>query len=173
MRFVSLTASYGPFISLGSETESTGIGITKGERKMVRRVTYLAIFGLLISVVAAIAADPQKEAAAVSAAEKWLALVDQGKYAESWKEAATRFRSAIQQSQWEQSLQAVRKPLGKLLSRKVKTKTYSTSLTGAPDGEYVVIQFETSFEHKKQAVETVTPSMDQDGQWRVSGYYIK
>jgi ribosomal protein S17E len=40
-------------------------------------------------------------------------------------------------------------------------------------GEYVVIQFETSFENKKTAVETVTPMMDKDGIWRVSGYYIK
>jgi hypothetical protein len=70
-------------------------------------------------------------------------------------------------------LQAVRKPLGKPISRQVKTKTYKTSLPGAPDGEYVVIQFETSFENKKSAIETVTPMMDKDGTWRVSGYFIK
>lgn len=68
---------------------------------------------------------------------------------------------------------AVRKPLGKLISRKVKNKNYTTSLPGAPDGEYVVIQFETSFEKKKSAIETVTPMMDKDRNWRVSGYYIK
>ena len=55
----------------------------------------------------------------------------------------------------------------------MKTATYKTSLPGAPDGEYVVIQFDTSFENKKAAIETVTPMMDQDGTWRVSGYYIK
>ena len=70
-------------------------------------------------------------------------------------------------------MQAVREPLGKLISRKVKTKAYRTSLPGAPDGEYVVIEFETSFENKKVAVETVTPMMGKDGAWRVSGYYIK
>jgi hypothetical protein len=58
-----------------------------------------------------------------------------------------------------------------LLSR--KTKTYMTSLTGAPDGQYVVIQFESSFEKKKSLIETVTPMLDQDGQWRVTGCYIK
>jgi ribosomal protein S17E len=46
-------------------------------------------------------------------------------------------------------------------------------LIGAPDGEYIVIQFETSFENKKAAIETVTPMMDKDWRWRVSGYYIK
>ena len=70
-------------------------------------------------------------------------------------------------------MQAARKPLGKLILRKVQTKIYKTALPGAPDGEYVVIQFETSFENKKTAIETVTPMMDKDGKWRVSGYYIK
>jgi len=114
-----------------------------------------------------------KEKAAVAVAEKWLVLVDEGKYAESWKEAAEYFKAAVKQGQWKQSLQVVRKPLGKLVSRKVNSANYKTSLPGAPDGEYVVIQFETSFKNKKTGIETVTPMMDKDGKWRVSGYYIK
>jgi len=80
---------------------------------------------------------------------------------------------AINKEQWEQSLQASRTPLGKLVSRKVKSQNYETALPGAPDGEYVVILFETSFENKKSAIETVTPMLDKDGNWKVSGYYIK
>jgi hypothetical protein len=37
----------------------------------------------------------------------------------------------------------------------------------------VVLQFDASFEHKASGVETVTPTKDVDGQWRVSGYFIK
>jgi len=107
------------------------------------------------------------------AAEKWLGIVDEGKYAESWNEAAELFKNAVKQGQWEQAIQAVRAPLGKLVSRKVKSTSYQTSLPGAPDGQYLVIVFETSFENKKSAIETVTPMMDKDGKWRVSGYYIK
>ena len=70
-------------------------------------------------------------------------------------------------------MQSVRKPLGKTLNRELKTSTYRTTLPGAPDGEYVVIQFETSFENKKSAIETITPALDKEGKWRVSGYYIK
>ena len=114
-----------------------------------------------------------KEKAAVVAAEKWLTMVDEGKYAESWKEAAEYFKAAVKQEQWKQLLQAGRKPLGKLVSRKAKSVNYKISLPGAPDGEYVVIQFKTSFENKKIGIETVTPMMDKDGKWRVSGYYIK
>ncbi len=140
---------------------------------MVRRIVCLVIVGLVLSGSIAMAGDSGKEKAAVAAAEKWLAFVDAGKYAASWKEAAELFRNAVKPEQWEQSIQAVRKPLGRLISRKVQTKSYKTSLPGAPDGEYVVIQFDTSFENKKAAIETVTPMMDKDGKWRVSGYFIK
>lgn len=120
-----------------------------------------------------IGADSGREKAAVAAAEKWLTMIDEGNYAESWKEAADYFKSVVSQEQWVQSLQAVRQPLGKIISRKVKDATYLTTMPGAPDGEYFVIRFDTSFQNKKSAVETVTPMLDKDGRWRVSGYYIK
>ena len=50
---------------------------------------------------------------------------------------------------------------------------YTTNLPGAPDGEYVVIQYKTSFQNKASAIETVTPMRDPDGVYRVSGYYIR
>lgn len=118
-------------------------------------------------------ADADKETAAVAAANAWLVLVDNGKYGDSWEAAAAYFKGAITKDYWQQTLTAVRKPLGRLVSREVRSKTYTQSLPGAPDGEYVVIQFNTSFENKKSAVETVTPMLDSDGIWRVSGYFIK
>jgi hypothetical protein len=36
----------------------------------------------------------------------------------------------------------------------------------------VVLKFDTSFANKKVAVETVTPMLDKDGKWRVSGYFV-
>lgn len=118
-------------------------------------------------------ADQKGEELAAKAALKWLTSVDEGRYSESWEEAAQLFKGAVTKEQWKESLNSVRKPLGKLVSRTLKSKTYATSLPSAPDGEYVVIQYSSSFEHKKSAVETITPMMDKDGKWRVSGYYIK
>jgi hypothetical protein len=117
--------------------------------------------------------NPQAETAAVGAAKAWLLLVDGEQYAESWEEAAQLFKGAVQKEQWIQTIQSVRKPIGKNILRELKSKQYATSLPGAPDGEYVVIQFSTAFENKKEAIETITPMLDTDGKWRVSGYYIK
>jgi hypothetical protein len=140
---------------------------------MVRRIVCLVAIALIVAAAAGRAAEPLKEKAAVAEAEKWLSLIAGEKYGESWKGTSEYFRNAVKQEQWEQSMQSIRKPLGKIVSRRVKSKIYSTSLPGAPDGEYVVIQFETSFEKKKSAIETVTPMMDKDDRWRVSGYFIK
>lgn len=139
---------------------------------MTNRIVSLVVIGLMLVAVSGMAEQSEKEKVAVTAAEKWLGLVDEGKYAESWKEAAEYFRNAVKPEQWAESMQAIRKPLGKLVSRKMKGASYKTSLPGAPDGEYVIIHFETSFENKKSAIETVTPMMDKDGKWRVSGYFI-
>jgi hypothetical protein len=119
------------------------------------------------------AADADREAAAVAAAQTWLALVDAGKYGESWETAAAYFKSAVTKDYWLQVLPGAREPFGKLVSRELSSKTYARSLPGAPDGEYVVIQFKASFENKNSAIETVTPMLDNDGVWRVSGYFIK
>jgi len=136
----------------------------------------LRICSILVLAFAApipsLAADkPEKEAQA--AAEQWLALIDAGQFAESWQATASVFQAAVSQPQWKSSLESVRKPLGTRVSRKLKSAKYSKKLPGAPDGEYVVLQFTTSFTNKNGAVETVTPMLDQDGKWKVSGYFIK
>ncbi len=135
-------------------------------------ITALAVVSYLLLCWAPVAAERSEEEA-IEAAEMWLALVDDGKYSESWETASVLFRSAVTKEQWKRALNATRKPLGRCIVRKVTWKQYATSLPGAPDGEYVVIRFEASFEKKKVAVETVTPTVDKDGIWRVSGYYIK
>jgi len=128
---------------------------------------------ILVCGVAMAETTASKESAAIAAAEAWLKLVDEGKYMDSWRQAAEYLKAAVKPDQWEQSMRAFRQPLGGTVSRTLKSKNYATSLPGAPDGEYVVIQYETSFENKKSTIETITPVVEKDGMWRVSGYYIK
>ena len=113
------------------------------------------------------------EKAAVKAAETWLAGIDAGNYAQSWKDAAALFQAAITEEGWTSAVTSARKPLGGLVSRKLKTARYTKSLPGAPDGEYVFMQFDTSFTAIKTSVETVTFRLETDGQWRSVGYLIQ
>ncbi len=67
----------------------------------------------------------------------------------------------------------VRMPLGPVQSRQLLAKKFTTTAPGAPDGQYVIIQYKTEFEHKAGSIETVTPMRDADGTWRVSGYFVR
>lgn len=134
------------------------------------RRCWLAI--LLAVVPLAGSAAEGKEEAAKRAALEWLSLVDAMQYETSWKEAASLFKTQVSASDWAKAATAARSPLGDLVARHLISATFVTSLPGAPDGDYVVLQFQTGFENKAQAVETVTPMLDE-GHWRVSGYYIR
>ena len=111
--------------------------------------------------------------AAIEPAQSWLRDIDNGGYAQSWTNAAAYFQSAITADKWAEALQSARKPLGSLVSRKLESAQELTSLPGAPDGRYILMQFNTSFTNKKSAIETVTFLQENDGQWRAAGYYIK
>jgi hypothetical protein len=132
----------------------------------------LSITFLVLSAPSAIGADGA-DPAAETAAVVWLALVDSANYAESWNKASSLFRQRLPQAQWQAAAANARAPFGALKSRKLQSATSTHSLPGAPDGEYVVITFTSSFEKKASAIETVTPMKDGDGTWRVSGYYIR
>ncbi|HXM34427.1 MAG TPA: DUF4019 domain-containing protein [Pyrinomonadaceae bacterium] len=141
----------------------------------MRAIVLGSILVLLLNVVATTAGASDQTAVdeATKAADRWLKLVDAGDYKQSWDTASSLLKNAVTGDQWAQQVGTARKPLGALVSRKLKSAQYATSLPGAPDGKYVVIQYESVFQNKSAAVETVTPMLDQDGQWRVSGYFIR
>jgi hypothetical protein len=122
---------------------------------------------------AADAPPPSGADAARAAAERFLDLIDAGKSSGSWDATAQMFKDATAKGPWAQTLHRVRYPLGKVLSRKFKSAEPRTSPPGLPEGDYVVVQFETRFENKGDALETVVPTKEKDGVWRVAMYFIK
>jgi len=139
----------------------------------MKALTRLAAL-LLVAVLpgAVCSADPP-EAAAETAALTWLKLVDAGDYAQSWATAAELFRNRIGRDARVSRVSGVREPLGAVKSRELQSARFEHSLPGAPDGEYVIVQYASRFEHKAEALETVVPVKDTDGHWHVSGYFLK
>jgi serine/threonine-protein kinase len=138
---------------------------------MKKRSTVLIIWICLLCAPAF--AGEVVDDATTAAAQAWLGQIDSGNYATSWKDASAYFRGAVTEKSWTDALNGSRKPLGKLVSRKLSKAQPAQSLPGAPDGNYLVMQFDTSFSNKKNAVETVTFMREKDGKWRAAGYYIK
>jgi hypothetical protein len=118
---------------------------------------------LLICFSSQLWAESAKEKTQVSAAQVWLSLIDGGNYSDSWNEASTYFRGVVNKQSWEASMETSRKPLGKLVSRKIVETQESDSLPGVPDGRYAVMFFKAVFEQKKSVTETVTFIFDNDG----------
>ncbi len=131
----------------------------------------LTILSLFFSVSLP-SADEKAEKAALAASTKWLTLVDNGDYSKSWERAAGIFRAMVTKLEWETKLKTFRMPLGKVSERNLKSKQYTKTLPDAPQGEYVVIQYETVFMDKQTYTEEVTSVLEKDGKWKIAGYYI-
>ena len=133
--------------------------------RLMAVVTLLGMAGALTAVAA-----PDAEEASVSG-QKWLALLDDQKYEESWKQAGTMFRREVTQEQWIASLQRFRDPLGSMVSRASARIDFAKTLRGAPDGDYAIIHFTTSFKNKSDVTERLT-LVKEDGKWQVAAYAI-
>ena len=135
---------------------------------------YLAVAGCLFCSRPAIAAEEPKPdpEEATTAALAWLRLLDDEKYADSWKEAATHFKTMVSEKKWVSAMTQGRQPLGLVSKREFKEAGLVHELPRAPKGDYWVIQFATVFEGS-EAIESVTPMLDKDGKWHVSAYAIK
>ena len=131
------------------------------------------LLGLIFVALWMSACSQDKTTVAEGAARNWLKSVDSGNYAQSWDDTGNVLKANVARDQWQELLVRNRAPLGSLISRKLKSAEYTTQLPGAPDGQYVVLQYESSFEHKNSASETVTPALDKDGKWRVCLYTVK
>jgi hypothetical protein len=120
------------------------------------------------------AIDPRP--AAVAAMLTWLKEIDDNQYAQSWTDASTFFQKALTSEKWVAALNSVRTPLGKCTDRKFASALHQTEVpspSGTIKGDFVVAQFNSSFENLAYAIETVCFEKESDGTWKASGYYIK
>ncbi|UJP01307.1 MAG: DUF4019 domain-containing protein [Nitrosomonas sp.] len=108
-----------------------------------------------------------------SSARIWLKLVDSGDYKDSWENASPLFKGKTSEGAWIKSITAIRTPRGAMNARYIATAGATKSLSGFPDGEYVVLQFYTTFGEKGLALETITLAKAKDDTWQIADYEIK
>jgi hypothetical protein len=128
------------------------------------------LLGLLLPV-AAMAASAETEQA-TAAAKAWLALIDAGDYAQSWKSASPFFEQNVTPAKWAVSARSAREPMGAFVSRDVASVTQTNVLPGVADGHYVLVLFKTKFARKAEAAETMAMVLDK-GAWKPIGYHLR
>lgn len=134
-----------------------------------------SLSGLAVSSAGNPATVPEPVAAAAAVAQSdvtrsalhWLALVDEGRWSESWNATGEAFKKLNTNAKWTAVSQAVRPPLGPVSSRTASSQEYLP----APPRGYEVVKFRTSFANKPDTAETVTLVREGEA-WKVVGYLI-
>ena len=121
---------------------------------------------------AALAQDP-RATAAQAAARDWLVLVDRSDAQASWNAAGTKFHAALSLSGWTDALRKQRGPMGAMKSRTALNTRFQKTFPGAPDGDYALVSYATSFANNAHGHETLTLEHEVDGKWRVVGYFVR
>jgi hypothetical protein len=119
-------------------------------------------------------AGAESEPAAMSDAQarEWVALIDEERWGESWDRASDTFRSQISRADWASSVASVREPMGALEARELRTVSRVTEIPGVSAGDYEVLQFQTDFKNRQEAIEIVI--LSHEGLvWKVVGYFIR
>lgn len=105
------------------------------------------------------------------AAQRWLALFDAGNFDACWDGLAPAVKGRAGKDEFDASLAAVRQHYGVAKVRRASKVTFTHKLPDAPDGDYVVLQYDTEFANG-HGLETVVPMRTPDG-WKVSGYFVR
>ena len=116
--------------------------------------------------------DKEKAEKATAVATEFLQLIDAAKYAESWQMSAGLMKDKVSEKDWVEKLTRARALSGDLLERREQDASYSTTAVDSPEGEYISLIFESSFQRVESVNEYVTVMLD-DGHWKVAGYFIQ
>lgn len=181
---------------LGAVEETQGVGGFRHSQNRRGPLSVWRIGGLVVMLLIAAAAliyghsvnpdfrassSPQTAAAtatysvpseAVGEAQAWVALLDKQQWNESWRTAGTTFKSQLTQDAWASTARSLHETVGPVVSRVEQSATRTTTLPGAPVGDYVVIQYQTTFGNKSGAIETIALT-HEGSDWKVNGYFIR
>lgn len=119
-----------------------------------------------VSLTNVATAEPT-EAAAASAAEAFLVLWDDSRWAESYAATGAQFRSVNTLERWAEVSEQVRPPLGKLLTRNLVANEY----VPAPPEGYKLIKFASSYADGTNQVESLSLAWEDDT-WKLVGIVI-
>ena len=116
--------------------------------------------------------DSDKVEQAKPTAVEFLGLIDGGKYAESWESSASLMQDKVTRNDWIDKLNKARNLSGELLQRVQKSASYATEVKDSPEGEYIMLIYESDFQRAEDVSEYVTVMLEDD-EWKVAGYFMQ
>jgi len=109
----------------------------------------------------------------IDAGMKWLALIDAGKAGDAWDLSSKQLKSAVTRAKFVDGMRDARKSFGKLEGRTAERFARSHQMPGAPDGDYVIIEYTARFGQGRKLQEQLVWTIEDGDIWRVAGYYYR
>lgn len=116
--------------------------------------------------------DEVSTATAAAAAGSFVTLLDAKVPGDAWQMFTPFAQISKPRDQWQELQQTLRTAYGPLEKRTLRGVTLQNRYTMLPDGRFAIVQFDTSFDKKQGAIETVVLARFEDGRWRVHDYVI-
>ena len=135
----------------------------------MKRFIHIIIIGSLMLSGGAYANEDEAKAGSL-AAQQWLEMVDSGNYKQAWSSAHGFLQGTVPEDKWVKNATKERNKLGAVIERTLTSSKYTTKLPvpGAPEGEYVISTFDTTFKKKGRKLEVVIVAKTDDGLWQVT-----
>lgn len=115
-------------------------------------------------------ASEQEQAAA--AARRYLALIDQGKYDETWNHAGPALQNMTNKFLWKNTLKLTHKAFGTPPSRELDGFGFTSQIEAdVPVGEYVLVQFKSPSGNTTTTEKVVMQKAA--GSWKIIGYFVE
>jgi hypothetical protein len=103
----------------------------------------------------------------------WLSKLDNGWFQQCYDETSQKLKDGLDKNQWLNNMITYRKPLGTADKRQEINMIYEPEIANVGKGDFVIIQYAAIYQQKLAVIEAVTLIKEEDGSWKVSGYWIK
>lgn len=140
--------------------------------KTIYRIFAAALLGCWLTQASAQALDLN---ALMGAGQQIALIVDQNQAGTLWDGASPVMRQSVTRDNFARTVQAARQPLGAVAARSWTGITRQQVGAGAqlPPGNYLNIEFFTTFAGGKNMRELISLRFEEDKVWRFTGYVLR
>ncbi len=135
-------------------------------------VLIVAALFMIIFPILSETPDADKAERARAAAAVFLDRVDAEEYGDSWDLLADLAQEKISREKWTEQLAEARERSGTLVEREQEDASFSTEAKDSPEGEYILLSYDSRFEKAADVTEYVTVMLTDQG-WKVAGYFMQ
>ncbi len=126
----------------------------------------------LLCCLTSVATAELFSSAALLSAESFISSIDKSDFSTAYDSASTVLQLQSPQDQWVREQGLSFQLLGKAQERQLKTVRARDSYPGLPDGNYLIVCYQTRTEYKDEAIEVLL-LREQGPLWQVCKYSIR